>query len=152
MACFRLVSTFMAWLVCASAALGAAQAQTPVEQVILSFKNFPQGANPYGTLLRGADANLYGTANQGGAVNAGAVFQLGPSGFRVLYSFRGGADGANPYAGVIQDSSGNLYGTTYQGGPANAGVVYKIDPVGQETVLYSFTGGADGGNADAGLR
>jgi uncharacterized repeat protein (TIGR03803 family) len=29
------------------------------------------------------------------------------------------------------------------------GVVYKIDPSGNETVLYSFTGGADGGNPDS---
>jgi hypothetical protein len=30
-------------------------------------------------------------------------------------------------------------------------VVYKIDPSGQETVLHSFTGGADGANPEAGL-
>ena len=63
----------------------------------------------------------------------------------VLYSFTGGADGGYPDAGVIRDSAGNLYGTTFEGGTANAGVVYKVDTAGQETVLYSFTGGADGG-------
>src|SRR6266478_4006160 len=47
-------------------------------------------------------------------------------------------------AGVIRDSAGNLYGTTPYGGRANAGVVYKLDPTGHETVLHSFTGGADG--------
>jgi len=67
----------------------------------------------------------------------------------VLHSFTGGADGGNPVAGVISDSAGNLYGTTQKGGPANAGVVYKLDPAGNETVLYSFTGGVDGGTPDA---
>jgi uncharacterized repeat protein (TIGR03803 family) len=63
----------------------------------------------------------------------------------VLHSFTGGADGGYPYAGVIRDSAGNLYGTTISGGAANKGVVYKLDSAGQETVLYSFSGGANEG-------
>jgi uncharacterized repeat protein (TIGR03803 family) len=43
---------------------------------------------------------------------------------------------------VIRDSAGNLYGTT-NGGGTYAGVVYRLDPTGSETVLYTFTGGAD---------
>jgi uncharacterized repeat protein (TIGR03803 family) len=49
------------------------------------------------------------------------------------------------------DSAGNLYGTTYGGGASNAGVVFKVAPTGRETVLYSFTGGADGGNPLVGV-
>ena len=53
---------------------------------------------------------------------------------------------ATPIAGVIRDSAGNLYGTTSNGGGASgAGVVFKVDTSGHETVLYTFTGGADGG-------
>jgi len=135
----------------ALAAAGAAQGQTATETVVLSFANFPKGANPYAPLLRGTDGGLYGTTYEGGAENAGTVFELGAAGYKVLYSFKGGADGANPYSGVIQDSSGDLYGTTYQGGAANAGVVYRVTPSGQEKVLYSFTGGADGGHPYAGV-
>jgi uncharacterized repeat protein (TIGR03803 family) len=47
---------------------------------------------------------------------------------------------------VMADSTGNLYGTTANGGTGNSGVVYKVNPNGQETVLHSFTGGADGAN------
>jgi uncharacterized repeat protein (TIGR03803 family) len=51
-----------------------------------------------------------------------------------------------PFGGLIRDSTGNLYGTTAEGGSSttNCGVVYKLDAAGNETVLYSFTGGADG--------
>src|SRR5258708_30476130 len=31
------------------------------------------------------------------------------------------------------------------------GMGFKVDPTGKETVLHSFSGGADGGNPDAGL-
>ncbi len=52
---------------------------------------------------------------------------------------------------MIQASDGNFYGTTYGGGPSNAGTVFKITPSGVESVLYSFTGGNDGGSPLAGL-
>jgi uncharacterized repeat protein (TIGR03803 family) len=72
--------------------------------------------------------------------------------FTVLYSFAGGADGANPVAGLIRDGAGNLYGTTSQGGAfGDWGTVFKLDTTGKETVLYSFSGGADGGIPYAGL-
>jgi uncharacterized repeat protein (TIGR03803 family) len=80
------------------------------------------------------------------------VFKVDTSGHEtVLHNFTGGADGAYPDGGVILDPAGNLYGTTYYGGPANAGVVYKVDPTGNETLVYTFTGGRDGGSPVAGL-
>jgi len=66
--------------------------------------------------------------------------------FTVLYSFKGEPnDGAGPLAGLIEDTAGNLYGTTQAGGPANSGTVFKLDQAGNETILYTFTGGSDGG-------
>ena len=78
----------------------------------------------------------------------------------VLYSFEGSPDGAFPVAGLARDAQGNLYGTTEEGGNPGAcphygrydcGTVFKVDTTGKETVLYSFTGGADGANPHAGL-
>jgi uncharacterized repeat protein (TIGR03803 family) len=72
----------------------------------------------------------------------------------VLYNFTGGSDGGGPMSGLTFDAAGNLYGTTYFGGLACAesqygcGTVFELSPNGNggwnETVLYSFTGGADG--------
>ena len=46
---------------------------------------------------------------------------------------------------MFRDAAGNFYGTTQFGGTSGQGVVFKLDSSGKETVLYSFTGGTDGG-------
>ena len=67
-----------------------------------------------------------------------------------LYSFTGGSDGGNPLSSLVMDAAGNLYGTTLVGGDHGAGVVFALTPTVSggwtESVVYSFTGGADGGN------
>ncbi len=122
------------------------------ETVLHSFNPYAQGANPQANLYLGLDGKFYGTTYGGGSAGAGVVFKVDQRGHQsVLYSFTGGADGANPYANVIQDWAGNLYGTTLDGGADGAGVVFKVDTRGRETVLHTFTGGADGGYSFAGL-
>ena len=71
--------------------------------------------------------------------------------FTTLYTFTGGTDGGSPAAGLVFDSSGNAYGTTEYGGANGYGTVFKLDPAGDESVLYAFTGGADGKNPVADL-
>jgi uncharacterized repeat protein (TIGR03803 family) len=75
--------------------------------------------------------------------------------FKVLYTFQGGPDdGATPAGKLIMDSSGNLYGLTEFGGARTLGwgTIFKLHTTtGKETVLYRFTGGADGGYAYGGL-
>jgi uncharacterized repeat protein (TIGR03803 family) len=71
--------------------------------------------------------------------------------FSVIHNFTGGSDGSDPLAGFIMDVAGNLYGTASSGGRSGAGVVFKLTTSGQETVLYNFTGGADGANPQASL-
>jgi uncharacterized repeat protein (TIGR03803 family) len=127
--------------------------------VLHTFQYFPHGASPYAPLFRGAGGELYGAANGGGPFDAGVLFRLDTAGSQtVLHTFTGGSDGGNPCGGVVTDSSGNLYGTAYQGGipgagvnKRGAGVIYKIDNSGQYTILYSFTGGADGSGPIAGV-
>jgi uncharacterized repeat protein (TIGR03803 family) len=75
-------------------------------------------------------------------------FPLPAQTFTLLFSFDG-INGGSPN-GVIRDAAGNLYGTTSQGGSWGAGVVYKL-AAGHQTVLYSFTGGADGGQPHCGV-
>jgi uncharacterized repeat protein (TIGR03803 family) len=71
----------------------------------------------------------------------------------VLHSFQNdGQDGFNPQAGLIFDAAGNLCGTTFDGGGYDGGTVFKLKHgTWTEKVLYSFTGGTDGGFPEAGL-
>jgi uncharacterized repeat protein (TIGR03803 family) len=68
----------------------------------------------------------------------------------VLHTFTGGNDGSYPDGNLVADAAGNLYGTTQIGGAFGAGTVFELSPTpdGQWRfyVLYTFTGGADGGN------
>jgi uncharacterized repeat protein (TIGR03803 family) len=122
------------------------------EIVLYSFPGSPGGGHPRAGVMRDSVGNLYGSTYDGGPSNAGAVYKLDGTGhLTALHSFTGGVDGGNPWAGVIQDPAGKLYGTTVYGGASNQGVVYRLDTRGSETVLYSFTGGADGGSPYAGV-
>ncbi|HEV2378626.1 MAG TPA: choice-of-anchor tandem repeat GloVer-containing protein [Terriglobia bacterium] len=71
--------------------------------------------------------------------------------YTVVYTFQGGTDGSFPQAGVVVDGLGNFYGTTPFGGAFDFGTVFRVDPAGNETILYSFTGGSDGARAYSGV-
>jgi uncharacterized repeat protein (TIGR03803 family) len=120
--------------------------------VLHSFAGGADGAYPDAGVIRDSSGSLYGTTNEGGPGSVGVVFTLDTAGHEtVRYGFPGVTGGVSPEAGVIRDSAGALYGTTVDGGAAYAGVVYSVDPAGHETVLHSFTGGADGGYPYAGV-
>ncbi len=135
--------------------------RTGGESVLYDFKgNFGSGPmdgqGPMGGLIADSDGNLYGTTPFGGANNRGAIFELAKDGTeRVLYSFTGYNDGARPYSGVIRDGRGDLYGVAYFGGngacTGGCGTIFELNPSGSFGVLYSFTGGKDGGNPIGGM-
>jgi uncharacterized repeat protein (TIGR03803 family) len=128
--------------------------ETGSEKVLHKFTGVPDGYFPEALLVEDKAGNLYGTTYEGGADSQGTVFKVDPSGRRtILHSFagppQGGGDGAFSYEGVIRDATGNLYGVTAKGGAYGAGVVYKLDTSRKETLLYSFSGGSDGGDPDS---
>src|SRR6476646_5379976 len=73
---------------------------------------------------------------------------------QVVYSLAGDEDGEYPDTDLIIDSAGNIYGTSVLGGDFGTGTVFQLTPSGSSyvhTVLYSFTGGADGGQPYKGV-
>jgi uncharacterized repeat protein (TIGR03803 family) len=65
----------------------------------------------------------------------------------VIFSFEED-DGEYADPDLETDNSGNIYGTTVLGGDHGSGTVFELSRTSngwEQTVLYSFTGGADGG-------
>lgn len=135
------------------------------ESVIYTFTGGPTDSKQPSSVIRDEEGNLYGTAYH-------LIFKISPWGHETdLYDFTGKSDGGDRsiyderLGGLIRDREGNLYGVAPGGGLENGcteyqtpykynfpplpgvgcGVVFRIDPRGRETVLYTFTGGADGG-------
>ncbi|HZT41518.1 MAG TPA: choice-of-anchor tandem repeat GloVer-containing protein [Chthonomonadaceae bacterium] len=110
--------------------------------------NTKDGAYPHtGALVQALDGNFYDTAHRGGMDGAGILYRVTSSKkFTDLYNFTGSSDGGDPRGGLALGLDGNLYGATNSGGTNGWGAVYKIDTNGNETTLYSFTGGTDGGS------
>jgi uncharacterized repeat protein (TIGR03803 family) len=136
-------------------------AQTQTYQVIYNFTGGDDGAYPKAGVTLGKGGGYYGTAYQGGSLNRGTVFKLArkSSGWLLstLYSFKGQTDGGGPLAGVVFGPDGSLYGTTELGGfncGEGCGTVFNLkkslsknaSDSWMETVVYSFTGSADGAN------
>ena len=113
---------------------------------------------PTGNLIGDAVGNLYGVTQNGGANGWGSIFELSPSDSgwteTILYSFQGASDGGAPYSGMVFDAQGNLYGTATASSGVNSGTVFEFSPSQSGwiyNVLYTFTGGQDGGQPVAGL-
>lgn len=133
--------------------------------VLYNFTGGADGGWPQAPLLRDAGGNLYGAAAGGGDLSlckngCGVVFKLDPTGNEsVLYAFKGSPDGFEPNGGLVRDKAGSFYGTTWLGGSTECtqygdqgcGTIFELDTSGNETVLYSFTGGNDGDNPSVGL-
>jgi uncharacterized repeat protein (TIGR03803 family) len=117
------------------------------------------GAFPSARLLL-SDNTLYGTTPEGGSGGSGTVFRLNTdgSGFTNLYSFTTAvpfininSDGYFPHSALVL-SGNTLYGTAALGGSSGKGTVFAINTDGTDfTNLYTFTGGSDGGNPQAGF-
>jgi uncharacterized repeat protein (TIGR03803 family) len=144
-------------------------------KLLHSFSGGKDGETPYTGLTVDKAGNLYGTtlyAESGPCYGrgCGGVFKLSYHGsgwvFTPLYSFQGGNDGSCPTARVTVGPDGSLYGTTrgqadYPCVPSGYGTVFNLRPPPTgcttalcpwtETVLHTFTGGADGANPEAEL-
>jgi uncharacterized repeat protein (TIGR03803 family) len=120
--------------------------------VIHTFTNTPDGAHPCSEVIEQLAVSgapmLWGTAKDGGALNDGMIYSVGPGGapYSDEYDFTGGLDGANPFGALIADGApAMVFGTTLNGGPTGNGVIYMANPNVPapipEAVVYGFLPG-----------
>jgi uncharacterized repeat protein (TIGR03803 family) len=119
--------------------------------VLHTFTGKGDGKSPSAGVIRDSYGTLYGTTGRGGSFDRGTTFKLVAQGKEtILHNFWCG-DGWEPSGALIRDQRGIFYGTTYEGGTPDGGgcfygcgAVFKLDKTGKETVLYAFSGLADG--------
>jgi len=140
------------------------------ERVLYSFHGGSDGASPQAALLPDGRGGFFGTTAYGGKIDCdngcGTIFHLAPAaggGYAESIDYRfertSYEDGAHPLGGLVADASGALYATAQSGGTFcpidGCGAVVKLTPRAgggyAESVIYSFTGGDDGGDPTAGL-
>jgi len=141
------------------AGVSGAQAQTIT--VLHSFTGGADGSGPLVGVTLDPQGRIYGTVPDGGSHSQGVVFRLVHQGdgwvFTPIYAFGSQEnDGNLPEARVLFGPDGLLYGTTNSGGSKGYGTVFRLQPPATackaalcpwlETILYNFTGKADGGN------
>jgi uncharacterized repeat protein (TIGR03803 family) len=96
------------------------------------------GFSPQAGLAQGADGDLYGTTESGGASGWGTIYKTSANGsLTTVYSFDDG-DGAFPDQTMIMGTDGNFYGSTSGGGGDGDGEVFRLTPKGALTQLASF--------------
>jgi uncharacterized repeat protein (TIGR03803 family) len=111
------------------------------------------GSHPRGALIEGADGNLYGTTQEGGACpdygpypfssdnsspGLGTVFRITKDGmFTTVLSFWG-TNGSMPATALVKAPDGTMYGTTRNGGDYDTGTIFNITTNGNLTLVYSF--------------
>ena len=122
---------------------------------VLANFNGANGADPEAELMADANGDLFGTTQDGGSNNDGAVFEIrktasGYGPVTVLANLNG-ANGADPEAGLMADANGDLFGTTQDGGSNDDGTVFETPKTasgyGPVTVLANFSG-ANGANPE----
>jgi len=156
---FRLIIAVTAVILLAALTTSPAQAQTLT--VLHTFTGGSDGYEPYAGVTLDPQGRIYGTTIQGGTHFDGVVFRLAREGqgwaLSPIYSFGSqNHDGINPVSRVVFGPGGLLYGTTSAGGSGGGGTVFSLQPPASacravlcpwvETILYNFTGSADGGD------
>jgi uncharacterized repeat protein (TIGR03803 family) len=156
-----------------STALLANMAQAQTLTVLHTFTGGSDGSNPSSTLVMNSAGDLYGTAvgdayrcDLYGKPSCGTVYELtndsGTWRFTTLYEFQGGSDGAGPTFNVsLVGAKNTIVGTTIGGGQGTClngygipgcGTVFALPSAAKEDkVLYSFSGGTDGGEPASGV-
>ena len=130
--------------------------QSWTESIVRSFNDLSDGNGSFAPLTPDGHGNFYGTTFDLGPNGGGTVFELTPSNqgwnFSVVFAFYTfDKNGSYLLAPVTFDAAGNMYGNTFEAGSGHPGIVFKLTPSGNtwnETVLYRFNGGSDGGTPE----
>jgi uncharacterized repeat protein (TIGR03803 family) len=96
-------------------------------QLLHQFTGHPDGASPFGSVIR-FGTKLYGVTTYGGVIGAGSLYSYDPrhNSYQKLQDFTG-PKGVYPMANLFL-YQGKIYGMTTGGGANKVGTVFTFDP------------------------
>jgi uncharacterized repeat protein (TIGR03803 family) len=120
---------------------------------------FVSGFRPSSGLILNKAGDIFGETGGTGMAAGGSIYEMKNEStgwkFGTLLTFDGTDEGNYPNGGLILDGAGNLYGTTNSEGALCCGTVFEVKHGANDTwtrsLLYSFSGGTDGGFPQAPL-
>ncbi|HEX8817101.1 MAG TPA: choice-of-anchor tandem repeat GloVer-containing protein [Terriglobales bacterium] len=132
-------------------------------KTLYTFSEGAKGTSPRWGLIR-EHGIFYGVTQYGGSTSCpvasagcGVVFSLNANTETVLHTFGVKSNDGQIPSGPLLDVAGSLYGTTVYGGTVNSactfgcGVIYRASTSGKYSVVYRFTGAADGAIPSGGV-
>jgi uncharacterized repeat protein (TIGR03803 family) len=120
---------------------------------LYSFAGVADGDYPVGSLIQGADGQLYGTTASGGNLSLnfnqgyGTIFKITTNGALTTLVEFAGTNGASPEGGLLLAGDGNFYGMANAGGAggqASFGTIFQMTTNGTLSTLLSFNGNYSG--------
>jgi uncharacterized repeat protein (TIGR03803 family) len=97
--------------------------------ILHSFNPQAEEGTGAGSLMIGADDNLYGVTSGGGVANSGTLFRLSPDGvYTTLIYFSGsnGEGGGMTPNSLVQGAGRFFYGATSAGGKNQSGLIFQL--------------------------
>ena len=119
---------------------------TGTEKLLYSFTGGTDGGGPEAGLIRDSAGNFYGTTVRRRHIELWSSVQAGYErhGDGAVQLHRGSGRGETLCRSDPRLGRQSLRHYSATAAHRGYGVVFKLDTTGTETVLYSFTGGADG--------
>jgi uncharacterized repeat protein (TIGR03803 family) len=94
----------------------------------IDFNSSENGKNPFGTLVQCCNGKFYGVTTEGGAVNAGILFEWDSLTNKLTKKYDFSSNEAYPTGTLVMAGNGKLYGTTLFGGTNGKGTLFEWDP------------------------
>ncbi|MEI6816824.1 MAG: choice-of-anchor tandem repeat GloVer-containing protein [Bacteroidota bacterium] len=103
--------------------------------------HYPNGIEPYGSLIQALDGKLYGMTLNGGTDSLGTIFSFDSQLNTYLHRLDlHTVSGTHPYGSLLQLPNGTMYGLTSNGGASNYGTLFSYDAYNNVlTNLHDFT-------------